>query len=51
MSAIGKTFIHDHEHFVVKLVGMDHYICTSLRDLRSYRFSFDEMRVILEEKE
>lgn len=50
MTAIGKTFIHDQEHFVVKLVGMDHYICTSLRDLRSYRFSFDEMRKLLRKK-
>ena len=50
MSAIGKTFVHDHEHFVVKLIGHDHYICVSLRDKRSWRFGFDEIRRILRKK-
>ena len=50
MKAIGKTFQHDEEHFVVALIGKDHYICVSLRDKRAWRFSFSEMRKLLRKK-
>ncbi len=49
MSAIGKTFDHHGEKFVVMLMGQNHYICTSLRDKRAWHFAFDEIRLILGE--
>lgn len=47
MSAIGKTFDHEGERFLVMLMGHDHYICTSLRDKRAWRFGIEELREIL----
>ncbi len=49
MTAIGKTFTHHDEVFVVVSLGIDKsfFICRSLRDLRPWRFSCDELREIL----
>ena len=47
MTAIGKTFTHHDEQFIVVLKGHDHYICTSLRDKRAWRFSYIEIAEIL----
>lgn len=47
MTAIGKTFANHGEQFIVVLKGHDHYICTSLRDKRAWRFSYIEIAEIL----
>ena len=47
MTAIGKTFTFHGEKFVVMIEGYNHYLCTSLRDKRAWRFAFDEIREIL----
>ncbi len=51
MTAIGKTFTHLDEVFMVVSQNLDgSFICRSLRDLRHWRFSCDELRAILWEQ-
>ena len=48
MTAIGKHFTHHDEVFVVDRLNLDgSFICTSLRDLRSWRFGRNEILEIL----
>lgn len=47
---IGKKFKHDGLHWVVVGVTADAAICTNGYEHGAYRFTFDELREILEKQ-